>query len=100
MTPGSNEDVFKGLDLDFTAANDQLKRGWDGVKIGAEAMYEADYFYLLGVELFNQKNFEGALLNFQKAAKINPYELPYKENVANTLMQLKRDDEALSVLVN
>ena len=61
-------------------------------------MYEADYFYLLGVGLYEQKNFEGALLNFQKAAKINPFELPYKENVANTLMQLKRDDEALLVI--
>ena len=46
----------------------------------------------------NKKDFEGALLNFQKAAKINPFELPYKENIANTLMQLKRDDEALLVI--
>lgn len=98
VSPGSNEDVFKDLDLDFTAANDQLKRGYYGIKIGSRAMYEADYFYLLGVELFEQKNFEGALLNFQKAAKINPFELPYKENIANTLMQLKRDDEALLVI--
>ena len=98
VQPGANREIFKDLDLDFTAANDQLKRGYYGVKIGSKSMYEADYFYLLGVELFEQKEFESALINFQKAAKINPFELPYKENVANTLMQLKRDDEALLIL--
>lgn len=98
VSPGSNEDVFKDLDLDFTAANDQLKRGYYSVKIGSEAMYEADYYYLLGVELFEQERFDEALTNFKRAYQINPYELPYKENVANTLMQLKRDDEALLVI--
>ena len=98
VEPGTNTEIFENIDINLESANNQLKRGFYSVKIGGEAMYEADYYYLLGVELFEQERFEEALTNFKRAYQINPYELPYKENIANTLIRLKRDDEALTVL--
>jgi O-antigen ligase len=98
VTPGVNKEVFENIDINLESSNNQLKRGFYSVKIGQEAMYEADYYYLLAVELFEQERFENALTNFQRASEINPFELPYKENVANTLIRLQRDDEALVIL--
>ena len=98
VSPGSNENVFKDFDINLSTGNNQLKKGYYSVLIGADKMYEADYFYLLGVRQFENKEFDNALTNFKKAVDINPYELPYKENVANTLMQLGQDEEALIIL--
>jgi tetratricopeptide (TPR) repeat protein len=98
VKPGVNKEVFSNINIDLQTANLQLKRGFYSVKIGEESMYEADYYYLLAVELFEQERFEEALINFKKASEINSFELPYKENIANTLIRLKRDDEALDIL--
>ena len=43
----------------------------------------------------NKKKFLEAAQNFEKAAEINPLELPYFENAANAYMQISKLDEAL-----
>tara|TARA_Y100000385_G_C13099686_1_gene643692 strand:+ start:38 stop:2338 length:2301 start_codon:yes stop_codon:yes gene_type:complete len=98
VKPGVNKEVFGNMDIDLEKSNLQLKKGFYSIKIGKELMYEADYYYLLAVELFEQERFEDALMNFQRASEKNPFELPYKENIANTLIRLERDGEALTIL--
>jgi tetratricopeptide (TPR) repeat protein len=48
-----------------------------------------------GVGKFNTKDYQGALQDFEEAIKINPQEKLYYANKANTLIQLKRYDEAI-----
>lgn len=65
------------------------------LNFGKEKIIEADILYQQGVKNFEQNNFIEAAQNFEKAAEINPLELPYFENAANAYMQISMLDEAL-----
>ena len=65
------------------------------LNFGKAKIIEADILYQQGLKNFEQNNFLDAAQNFEKAAEINPLELPYFENAANAYMQISMLDEAL-----
>ncbi|MEN6460494.1 MAG: tetratricopeptide repeat protein [Syntrophomonas sp.] len=60
----------------------------------AQAATELEY-YQQGVELFNQRNYEEALHNFEEAASLNPNESVYYDWQGSCLYYLVAFDEAL-----
>lgn len=89
--------------LDETSKNilksdntDELTRiNYYVLEFGKEKLIKADILYQEGLKNFEQNNFLEAAQNFEKAAEINPLELPYFENAANAYMQISMLDEAL-----
>ena len=89
--------------LDETSKNilksdntDELTRiNYYVLEFGKEKLIKADILYQEGLKNFEQKKFLEAAQNFEKAAEINPLELPYFENAANAYMQISKLDEAL-----
>ena len=61
-------------------------------------MFEADKLHQIGDYYFKEKDFQTAEDFFRRASNLNPYELVYKENLANANLQLGRFDVALDVL--
>lgn len=96
--PVSSDYILDGIDINYQTGNDKLKKSYYSLMIGTNKMFEANFYYLRGVEFFDNKEFENALADFIKAADINPYELAYYENIANSYMQLGNDQQALDVL--
>ena len=96
--PNNTDFTLEGLDLNIQAGNDQLKKGYYQLKVGAYKMYQADEYYQTGMYYFEQENFTAAANYFENADKINPYELVYKENAANSYMRIGNDQRALEIL--
>jgi len=97
--PSSAEFILDGIkDLNIQSGNDQLKKGYYSVKVGTYNMYEADKLYQAGMYYFEEENFTAAANYFENAARINPFELVYKENAANAYMRLGNDSKALELL--
>ena len=91
-----SEFAFEDIDLPLASSNDAYMQGYYSVKVGRQQMLTAATANLLGTEFFNKQQFELALSNYEIAFKNNPYEIPYFENLANTLIQLNRNDEVLN----
>ena len=81
-----------------SAYSDISKKGIYQIKVGYEDMMRAASFHKLGEYYFEQKNFKSALSNFLESSRLNPYELPYQENLANTYLQLNNNSEAISTI--
>ena len=96
--PSSPEFTLDGLDINYQAGNDGIKKGYYMSKIGSEKMYNADYYYQLGMIFFEQENYSQAADYFKSAGELNPYEFIYLENAANSLMKIDKDKEALEIL--
>ena len=90
--------TLEDIDFNYETGNDRLKKGYYLFQVGEDNMYLADYNYQQGLKFFENEQFEEAYKFFQEASEINPYEYAYKENTANTLMRLGRDDDALQIL--
>ena len=90
--------ALEDVDLKLESGNDQLKKNYYAISIGYQEMINADIYYERGEEFFENDQFELAAEQFANAAKINPYELPYKENAANAYMKLGKDSLALEYL--
>ena len=95
-----DESNFLLEDFDFNAQsdNDNLKLNYYTLKIGENDMITAAQFNEFGNAYFETKDFASAEYAFEKASEINPYELPYLENYANTKLQLGKFDEAITLL--
>jgi len=96
--PNNTDFTLEGLDLNIQAGNDQLKKGYYELKVGAYKMYQADEYYQAGMYYFEQENYTAAANYFENADKLNPYELVYKENAANSYMKIGNDHRALQML--
>lgn len=96
--PSSPEFTLDGIDIDFQAGNDKLKKGYYFSMVGTDNTLEANRNYLIALDRFNNENFSESIEYFMKAAELNPYELVYLENAANAHMRLGQDNEALVLL--
>jgi len=65
------------------------------LEYGRKKVLEADFLYELGAKAFEEKKYLEAAENFEAAAKINPLELPYFENAANSYLQVNNLEKAL-----
>lgn len=98
--PESNDFTLSDIDIDVQSGNDRLKKGYYTLKVGEIPMYMADRLYQLGMYDFEQENYKSAAELFIEADSINPYELIYKENAANSLMRYGDDIGALKLLTD
>jgi O-antigen ligase/Tfp pilus assembly protein PilF len=96
--PSNSQFTLDNIEFDFQSGSDRLKKGYYVLQVGEDNMYIADYNYQLGLEYFENGNFNEAYKSFKAASEINPFEYSYKENTANTLLRLGRDDDALVIL--
>ncbi|MDA8934935.1 O-antigen ligase family protein [Flavobacteriaceae bacterium] len=96
--PDNTDFTLSDIDIDFQSGNDRLKKGYYTLKVGETEMYNADRLYQLGMYNFEQENYKVAIDFFIAADSINPYELVYKENAANSLIRYGDDTRALKLL--
>ncbi len=96
--PESTDFTLSDIDIDIQSGNDRLKRGYYTLKVGESQMYKADEFYQYGMIRFEEENYKSAAEFFIEADSINPYELIYKENAANSLIRYGDDIGALKLL--
>ena len=53
---------------------------------------------LLKLSYFNKKEYSKAAKSYLKASELNPLEVSYYENAANSFMQSGKDDKAIELL--
>lgn len=92
------EYALQDIDINIESGNDRLKKGYYTVKVGVDRMYNADRYYQTALYFFEEENYTAAADFFMKADELNPYELAYKENAANSYMKLGQDEKALEIL--
>lgn len=90
--------AMDGFNFYPESKNGQAAQGYYALKIGFVDMIEAATQHIIAERLFEEKKYDQALPLFKMAAELNPYEIPYRENYANTLMQLNRDQEAIDII--
>ena len=98
VDPGNSDFTLSGLDLNIQSGNDRLKKGYYSLQVGESNMYKADKAYQTALYFFKEENFKSAAELFISADKLNPYELVYKENAANSLLKIGEDERALNIL--
>ena len=98
QNPSSASFTLDGIDINYQAGNDRLKKGYYFAQVGQANTYEANRNYFIAMDLFDSGNFSEAIKYFLIAADLNPYELVYLENAANSYMKLGDDEEALLLL--
>lgn len=81
-----------------SAYSDISKKGIYQIKVGYEDMMRAASFHKLGEYYFEENNFESALENFIESSRLNPYEYPYQENLANTYLQLNNNIKSIDII--
>jgi len=94
----SNEFALENFDFISESENDNMKMGYYTLKIGRGDMMEAGSNHAIGEYYFENKDFESARNHFEKAANLNPYELTYKENLANAHLKLGNFQTAADIL--
>jgi len=96
--PENTDFSLSDIEIDVQSGNDRLKKGYYTLKVGESQMYRADEFYQYGMIRFEEENYKSAAEFFIEADSINPYELVYKENAANSLIRFGDDLSALKLL--
>ena len=87
-------DASKNL-LNSNKIDDLTRANLYVLEYGREKVLEADFLYEMGLKSFDNKQYLEAAKLFEKAAKINPLELPYFENAANAYFQNSNLEKAL-----
>ena len=89
-------------DLNIMEVSDDRnsRLGYYSLEIGYDNTIEAAKYHVLGEYAFDQKQFEQALEYFKLSSELNPFEIPYQENLANTYLQLSRNQDAIDVINN
>ena len=87
-------DASKNL-LNANKIDDLTRANLYVLEYGREKVLEADFLYEMGLKSFDNKQYLEAAKLFEKAAKINPLELPYFENAANAYFQNSSLEKAL-----
>ena len=90
--------ALENFDLNVESGNENLKRSYYTLKIGKGDMITAANLNGIGDAYFQNKDFVNAERFFRQASEMNPYELPYAENYANTKLKLGKFEEALVIL--
>ena len=90
--------ALENFDLNVESGNENLKRSYYTLKIGKGDMITAANLNGIGDAYFQNKDFVNAERFFRQASEMNPYELPYTENYANTKLKLGKFEEALVIL--
>ena len=66
--------------------------------VGLKNVEEGYLESLTATKLFEEKKFKEAALSFVKASKLNPLEVSYLENAANSYMQFGDEQRAIEIL--
>ena len=66
--------------------------------VGLKNVEEGYLESLTATKLFEEKKFKEAALSFVKASKLNPLEVSYLENAANSYMQFGDEQNAIEIL--
>ena len=77
--------------------DDRLKASLYILEFGKDQVFEADFLYKEGLDLFDKKDFVNAADRFKRAAELNPLELPYFENAANAYLQYSNYEKAIEM---
>ena len=67
-------------------------------KVGKKNVEDGYYESLKANNFFKEKKFKDAALSFEKAYSLNPQEVSYYENAANSHMQAGNDKKAIEIL--
>ena len=67
-------------------------------EVGKKNVEDAYFQSMEGVKFFNKKDFNRAAEYFSKAYNLNPKEVSYYENAANSYMQAGEDKKAIEIL--
>ena len=67
-------------------------------QVGKDNVFNAVEISNQAEKMFEEKKFSQAAELFEKASKLNPKEIAYQENLANSFMQLNKNEEAIKVL--
>ena len=90
--------ALEDFDILEPTASKYVKKGYYSLKVGYKDMIDAAQNHALGEFSFEEKEFLTALDYFKNAVLLNPYEIPYQENLANTYLQLNQNIEAIEVI--
>ena len=77
--------------------DDKLKASLYILEFGKEQVFQADFLYQEGLDFFDKKDFVKAAERFERAAELNPLELPYFENAANAYLQYSNHEKAIEM---
>ena len=93
-----NNFALENFKLNPQTGNLNMKKGYYTLKVGRKDMMNAASLHEVGDYYFKQQNFVSSLEFFEKAVNLNPYELTYKENLANTHLKLGNFQTAADIL--
>jgi tetratricopeptide (TPR) repeat protein len=93
-----NNFALENFKLNPQSFNLNMKKGYYTLKIGRKDMMNAASFHEIGDYYFKQNNYVSSLEFFEKAVNLNPYELTYRENLANTHLKLGNFQTAADIL--
>ena len=81
--------------------NSDVARTFNAIQqVGLKNVEEGYMESINGIKFFEDKNFREAAKSFERALKLNPKEISYRENAANSYMQTGEDDKAIKILTN
>ena len=91
--------ILDDFDIIEQSGSKYVKKGLYTLKVGYDNMMNAAKFHSLGEYAFEEGEFSEALELFLKASELNPYEIPYQENLANAYLQLNLNQDAIDKLI-
>ncbi len=97
LTEDDKNFVLEDFVINMASGNDKLKKAYYSLKLGTVNVEEGDELYKLGIEYFENQNFEQAALLFEQAANLNEYEFAYRENAANSYLQIGNYQKSLEL---
>lgn len=90
--------AFDGIEFYPESGNERIIRGYYALKLGYQDMIAAASAHVIAEEYFSNKQFNNALELFKTAVELNPLEIPYQENLANTFLQLDLNNDAIDII--
>ena len=90
--------ILDDFDIIEQSGSKYVKKGLYTLKVGYDNMMNAAKFHSLGEYAFEEGEFSEALELFLKASELNPYEIPYQENLANAYLQLNLNQDAIDTI--
>lgn len=92
--------ALKDFDIMELSGDRNSRLGYYSLQVGYDKTIEAAKYHVLGEYAFEEKDFLQASVYFERASKLNPYEIPYQENLANTYLQISKNQEAINIINN
>jgi len=95
-----NSFALEDFNINSQSGNDFLKKQFYTLKIGREDMLKGDFLHSKAESFFAEEQYSIALPIFKEAVELNPYEIPYQENLAATYLQLSSFEMVINVIDN